>query len=164
MHDPTYSASRLAADDGPPVPDRDTSLVWTDARLLGFPLMDDVHKEFYEVTLQLVTCTDATAAAAMDQFEKHAVSHFGQEDEWMRATNFPAGDCHIEEHAAVLKSVRGVKDAVEQGRAGAELVRDIGMYLFEWFPGHADYLDSALAAWMTKRTMGGRPIVFRRTI
>jgi hypothetical protein len=38
------------------------------------------------------------------------------------------------------------------------------MRLFEWFPGHADYLDSALAAWMTKQTMGGKPVVFRRSI
>jgi hypothetical protein len=27
------------------------------------------------------------------------------------------------------------------------LVRDPGRSLLEWFPGHADYMDSALAAW-----------------
>lgn len=147
-----------------PAPASDNSLVWSDARLLGFPQMDDVHKEFYTVALQLVISTDATAAAAIDAFEKHAISHFEQEDEWMRSTNFPPRDCHIDEHAAVLKSVAEVKEAVAQGRAGAELVRDIGMHLFDWFPGHADYLDSALAAWMTKQTMGGKPVVLRRKI
>ncbi|MEG1733679.1 MAG: hypothetical protein RR283_01480, partial [Comamonas sp.] len=49
-----------------------------------------------------------------------------------------------------------------QGRAGAQLVQDLGRQLFSWFPGHADYLDSALAAWMTKKTMGGKPVVLRR--
>lgn len=68
------------------------------------------------------------------------------------------------EHAAVLKSVREVKATVAQGQAGAAMVRDIGMHLFNWFPGHADYLDSALAAWMTKQMMGGKPVVLRRTI
>ena len=29
-------------------------------------------------------------------------------------------------------------------------------------PGHADYMDSALALWMVKRAHGGAPLVFRR--
>jgi hemerythrin-like metal-binding protein len=147
-----------------PVPVSDNSLTWSDARLLGFTPMDDVHKEFYLVALKLVTCTDATAAEAIEQFEQHAISHFEQEDEWMRTTNFPPRDCHIDEHAAVLKSVGEVKAAVVAGLAGEALVHDLGLHLFEWFPGHADYLDSALAAWMTKQTMGGKPVVFRRSI
>jgi hemerythrin-like metal-binding protein len=153
-----------ANDGSAPTPPGDNNLSWSDARLLGFTQMDEVHKEFYAVTLKLVTCTDATAEAAIDEFERHAISHFEQEDEWMRSTNFPSRDCHIDEHAAVLTSVGEVKEAVGLGRAGAELVRDIGMHLFDWFPGHADYLDSALAAWMTKRTMGGKPVVLRRKI
>jgi hemerythrin len=164
MRNPTPTVSPAAGDGDAPAPASDSSLAWSDARVLGFTPMDDVHEEFYSVALQLVTCTDATATAAMEQFEQHAVSHFEQEDEWMRSTNFPPRGCHIDEHAAVLKSVSEVKEAVEQGRANAELVRDLGMSLFEWFPGHADYLDSALAAWMTKRTMGGKPIAFRRKI
>jgi hypothetical protein len=43
-------------------------------------------------------------------------------------------------------------------------VHDFAGYLFEWFPGHADYLDSALAAWMTKRRFGGKPVVLRRSV
>ncbi|MFM0342244.1 hemerythrin [Paraburkholderia fungorum] len=139
-------------------------MVWSDARLLGFTPMDDVHEEFYEVVLRLVTCTDTNALTAIEEFEKHAVSHFEQEDEWMRTTNFPPRDCHIEEHAAVLKSVCEVKAAVESGQIDADVVHDFGLRLFDWFPGHADYLDSALAAWMTKQTMGGKPVVLRRTI
>jgi hemerythrin len=152
------------ADIEAPVRQSDTSMVWSDARLLGFTPMDDVHEEFYEVVLRLVTCTDANALASIEEFERHAVSHFEQEDEWMRATNFPPRDCHIKEHAAVLKSVGEVKAAVKAGQVKADVVRDFGAHLFGWFPGHADYLDSALAAWMTKQTMGGKPVVLRRTI
>jgi len=164
MSNATSRSAPSARDANAPMPVSDSKLVWSDARLLGFPQMDAVHEEFYTVALKLVTCTDATAAAAIDEFEQHAISHFEQEDEWMRSTNFPPRDCHLDEHAAVLKSVGEVKEAVAQGRGGAELVRDIGMALFEWFPGHADYLDSALAAWMTKQTMGGKPIVLRRKL
>ena len=146
MTDKTSPRTHPTRDTDAPAPVSDDSLVWNDARLLGFTPMDDVHKEFYTVALRLVTCTDATAAAALDLFEQHAVSHFEQEDEWMRTTNFPPRDCHIEEHAAVLKSVGDVKAAIAEGRANAGLARDLGLRLFEWFPGHTDYLDSALAA------------------
>ncbi|NML32348.1 bacteriohemerythrin [Paraburkholderia antibiotica] len=160
----TSTVAASSEDIDVPAPTSGNSLIWSDARLLGFPLMDEVHKDFYSVALQLVTCTNATAAAAMEAFEKHAVSHFDQEDEWMRSTNFPPRQCHVDEHAAVLKSVSDVREAVLQGHADAELVRQLGTSLFEWFPGHADYLDSALAAWMTKQTMGGKPVVFRRKL
>lgn len=156
-------ASRKA-DIEAPARQSDASMVWSDARLLGFTPMDDVHEEFYEVVLRLVTCTDTNALAAIEEFEDHAVRHFAQEDEWMSTTNFPPRDCHIEEHAAVLKSVCEVKAALEAGQVNAGVVRDFGVHLFGWFPGHADYLDSALAAWMTKLTMGGKPVVLRRTI
>jgi hemerythrin len=159
-----FTHSSAKADIEAPVRQGDTSMVWSDARPLGFTPMDDVHEEFYEVVLRLVTCTDTNALTAIEEFEKHAVSHFEQEDEWMRTTNFPPRDCHIEEHAAVLKSVCEVKAAFESGRIDADVVHDFGLHLFDWFPGHADYLDSALAAWMTKQTMGGKPVVLRRTI
>ncbi|GAB2897592.1 hypothetical protein GCM10027093_36860 [Paraburkholderia jirisanensis] len=153
-----------AADLEAPVRQSDASVAWSDARLLGFTPMDNVHEEFYEVALRLVSCSETSALAAIHEFERHAISHFEQEDEWMRATKFPPRDCHIEEHAAVLRSVGEVKAELEAGRAGASMVRDFGMHLFGWFPGHADYLDSALAAWMTKQTMGGMPVVLRRTL
>lgn len=164
MDEQTSTSASRARDASAPTPVDDNSLAWTDARLLGFTPMDDVHEEFYATALKLVTCTEKNAAQAIEQFEQHAISHFEQEDEWMRTTNFPPRDCHLDEHAAVLKSVREVKEAVAQGQAGADIVQDIGMALFQWFPGHADYLDSALAAWMTKLNMGGKPIVLRRKL
>lgn len=151
-----------ARDPAAPTPKADTSVLWSDARLLGYQPMDAVHEEFYEVALGLIACTEDTAAAALQAFATHAHSHFEQEDEWMRTTNFPPRDCHLDEHAAVLKSVNEVTELLASGKAGAQLVRDLGNELFAWFPGHADYLDSALAAWMTKKTMGGKPVVLRR--
>jgi hemerythrin-like metal-binding protein len=142
----------------------DSSFLWSDARLLGYQPMDDTHKEFYDVAFRLLTCDDSNVLSALEAFEQHAVSHFGQEEEWMRSTNFPPAECHVDEHAAVLKSTREVLAAVREGRAGADLVHDFAIHLFQWFPGHADYLDSALSAWMSKRTYGGKPVVLRRKL
>ena len=82
----------------------------------------------------------------------------------MHTTDFPPAECHVNEHAAVLRSIREVRAALSSGTGDIQLVHDFAVYLFQWFPGHADYLDSALAAWMSKRTYGGKPLVFRRKI
>lgn len=126
--------------------------------------MDETHREFYQVTFRLLTCDEATMESALVDFQRHAIDHFEQEDGWMRSSGFPPRDCHIDEHAAVLKSVADVIEAVRSGRAGVPIVQDLAMHLFNWFPGHADYLDSALAAWMSKRAHGGKPVVLRRGV
>jgi hemerythrin len=77
-------------------------------------------------------------------------------------TDFPARDCHIDEHAAVLKSVEEVQALVAGGNTA--IVRSMADELARWFPGHADYLDAALAAWRAKRRWNAKPVVFRRNI
>ena len=143
-------------------PEQESSLLWSDARKLGYAPMDQTHEVFYGVAFRLLTCDANDAPGAIAAFEAHAVEHFEQEDTWMRETQFPAGDCHVEEHAAVLKSVREVREMLASGKAGVELLHDLAQHLLAWFPGHADYLDSALAAWMSKRQYGGQPVVLRR--
>lgn len=59
-----------------------------------------------------------------------------------------AADCHIEEHGKVLASAVGVLPLVAHGKV--EIGRSFASELHRWFPGHADYLDSAY---------GGKPIV-----
>jgi hypothetical protein len=49
-------------------------------------------------------------------------------------------------------------------QGGVELVHDFAIHLFQWFPGHADYLDSALVAWISKKTYSGKPVVLRRRL
>jgi hemerythrin len=138
-------------------------LEWTDALLLGYPAMDRLHEEFVAEVEALRSAPDDQLAARLSQVRDHLEAHFGQEDQWMRETGFPPRDCHIDEHAAVLNSVREVQSLLSQG-GHFQTCRGLADELARWFPGHADYLDSALAAWMCKRRHGGRPVVVRRTI
>lgn len=136
---------------------------WTEHYLLGFGEMDATHREFVEVVAALQRAADGDQLAALDVFIAHAQAHFGAEDRWMTETEFPPSDCHIEEHAAVMKSAHEVREVVAtQGRY--DIGRSFAAELQRWFPGHADYLDSALAAWMVKRQTGGRPVVLKRNL
>lgn len=151
-----------ATSTAPPRTEQDTSVMWSDQRLVGFAPMDRTHEEFYRVVFNLLTCDNANAGAAMNAFEAHAQEHFDEEEQWMNDTGFPPRECHADEHAAVMKSVKSVQQALSDGTADADTVRDLAAHLFQWFPGHADYMDAALAAWMVKQRHGGKPVVMRR--
>lgn len=138
------------------------TLTWSDALVLGFGPMDEVHQEFVTLVAKLQTATDAVLPRLLDTFATHVQAHFGAEDEWMVQTDFPARECHIDEHAAVLRSVQHVREQVSSGNF--KECRRLADELARWFPGHADYLDSALAHWMCKRRFGGKPVVLRRNI
>lgn len=133
---------------------------WSDRYLLGHSGMDETHREFVELVDALLRVPDADLPAALTAFERHAVAHFEQENRWMSQDGFPARDCHVDEHDKVLASVRDVQAALAEGNTG--LCRELAQALMDWFPGHADYMDSALAQWLVKRSHAGAPLVFRR--
>jgi hemerythrin len=131
---------------------------WEDRYRLGFDQMDKIHSEFVEVVDSLIQSDDPEdIKKCLVLIERHAIDHFETENQWMIESNFPAAQCHIEEHSNVLKSIREVLECFD-----AQLAKDLGMALMDWFPGHADYLDSALATWMVKRRFSGAPLIFRR--
>ena len=139
-----------------------TELPWTDALLLGHAAMDRAHREFVDVVGAMAGCADTELAASLRAFIDHAQAHFGEEDQAMAETAFPAAECHADEHAAVLSSAHEVLERVVAGDAtiGREFVAE----LTRWFPAHVAQLDSALAHWLVKRRHGGAPVVLRRDV
>lgn len=133
---------------------------WSDAFLLGFGPMDASHQEFVSITHALLTCPDTDLMHHLQEMDRHTEEHFSQELGWMQSTDFPAMVCHADEHRAVQKSLREVMDRVGQGNHAVG--RSLAQALADWFPGHVDYLDAALAQWMVKRQTGGIPVVLRR--
>jgi hemerythrin len=135
---------------------------WSDEYLLGYGAMDDTHREFVEIVNDLLTCDDAAVEGHLQAFARHAEAHFKEEDGWMERTDFPPRECHVDEHAAVLKSVYDVLEVVKAGNFAEG--RRLAAALADWFPGHAFHLDSALAQWMVKKSHGGKPVVIRRNV
>lgn len=140
----------------------EASFEWSDKFLLGYGPMDAVHREFVELVNALLTCSDAELPARLDAFIEHAERHFAEELEWMQKTAFPPTQCHADEHAAVLRSTYEVRELVAAGNV--EIARKLAAELARWFPGHADYMDSALAHWIVKKRTGGAPLVLKRGI
>lgn len=138
------------------------TLVWGDHLLMGHGPMDELHEEFVELIALLQTAEDSELPSLLQAMQTHLQHHFAEEDQWMLSTGFPPRDCHIDEHAAVLKSVAEVRVKLAEGDVA--LCRDLTKALVDWFPGHATHLDSALAHWLSKQRFGGKPVVIRRNI
>lgn len=137
-----------------------TAFEWDDRYLVGLRDIDTAHREFTELVDALLGAGDDALLPALDAFARHAEEHFGTEERLMERYAFPARECHAEEHAKVLASV----DEVRALAAGGELqtARELAQALADWFPGHTDYMDSAIATWVVKKTAGGAPVVLRR--
>lgn len=136
---------------------------WSDAFLLGYAPMDNTHQEFVEIVEAMLTAKDEDFAGLMDAFVKHAERHFEEERTWMAETEFPAMQCHVDEHEAVLQSTIEVRELIANG-GDIAVGRSLASELARWFPGHADYMDASLAQWMAKKRCGGTPVVLRRGV
>ena len=135
-------------------------LSWTDSLLLGHAAMDAEHQHFVALIAALQVAADAELPAALDALAAHASAHFEDENRSMAATDFPARDCHAQEHAAVLATLRGVRQRLARGECG--VVRAVAAELAVWFPAHVQRLDAALSHWITKTQHGGKPVVLQR--
>ncbi len=137
-------------------------IAWSDDMLLGYTPMDKVHEEFVDCVAAVQTCPEDQLPIQVTRLQQHLQNHFDEENRWMEENNYPAKECHINEHAAVQKSVTDVLEEIAQKKfCNARRLAD---ELANWFPGHATYLDSALAHWMCKISLGGKPVVLRRNI
>ena len=122
------------------------TLEWSDALALGNATMDDTHREFVALLNAVAAAADADLLARLDDFVAHTERHFGEEERWMEATNFPPRGCHQGEHQNVLEIAREVRNRVAAG--DVEYARKLADALAEWFPVHATTMDAMLAEFM----------------
>ena len=130
-----------------------TALTWSEALALQQPRMDQTHREFIEL-LQLLEQSIGLDAATLDErfvaLLEHTEAHFAQEDRWIAAIGFAPQNCHSFQHAHVLKVLREVQQIVHRDGDG-QVVRQIVDELAQWFTGHAQSMDAALAQTMIER-------------
>ncbi|MBF5007313.1 bacteriohemerythrin [Diaphorobacter caeni] len=138
------------------------TLHWNDDLLLGHPSVDAMHNEFVEVTSEAQSADDSELAQKYARLLDHLTRHFASEDRMMEESGFPPRQCHMDEHAAVLKSAHEV--AAKLATGDVALCRRLIDELVKWFPKHSQHLDSALVHWVNKQRLGGKPVVIKRSI
>ena len=125
---------------------------------LGDPALDAEHAEFAKLSQHLLAAPPHAALAALDDLRAHAERHFAAEDADLRRIGGPNTTCHLDEHAAVLKSLGEVRDLVERAEPAPELYQRLAVHLLDWLPEHVQHMDAGLATVRTQDRLGGAPV------
>lgn len=136
-----------------------STFIWREEFSVGVAAMDDTHHEFVACVDAMLQADDAQLPSVLQAFITHAEQHFGQEDRDMQASGYESAGCHVDEHAAVLRSAEEVRELLQQGNP--QVVRAFAQALADWFPEHARVMDLGLARWLVQRRLGGSPVVIR---
>lgn len=136
---------------------------WSDRHACGLASMDASHEEFLRTAFSLRDCALEHIGFWLEAVRVHCEEHFSEEAALMEAFDYPVRDCHVAEHEAVAASVAEVGE-LWRLHADETTVRRLASSLIDWFAPHVQHLDSAVAAWVVKKTTGGIPIVLRRDI
>jgi hemerythrin-like metal-binding protein len=128
------------------------AITWNETLALQQPRMDQTHREFVDLLVQLEHRLEAPPVEVLscyDEFLAHTEQHFAHEERWMAAIGFAPENCHAANHANVLNVLREVRRRLADD-ADVATVRLLVPELAQWFPAHARSMDAALALTMAE--------------
>ncbi|HMM75801.1 MAG TPA: hemerythrin domain-containing protein [Gammaproteobacteria bacterium] len=118
-------------------------LEWSDElRIDGGP-MDELHVEFTALLNALAAAPPDEAVVTLEGFIEHCERHFAEEEQWMRACEFPRLSCHLLQHASLLQVARDVQTRIANGESN--LAPLLAAAIAAWFRDHVSFMDRMLA-------------------
>lgn len=120
-----------------------TLLTWSETLTLGYPPMDDLHRECVDRLSDVDNCTDAELPRTWAALIACTERLFDRENGWMTSTHFSSTYNHTIQHRVVLNLMR---EGLAMARSGQSAdVRTMASELANWFAKHIQSLDAALA-------------------
>ena len=126
--------------------------IWAEARhILGEEEIDSAHRDFINQVSVLITAPDANFPALFQALVTHTRDHFIYEGKIMREAKYQGLGVHEGEHHRILGELQQLNRSLKRGHLA--LVRAyVREGLPEWFDTHLLMMDSALIAFLKKRT------------
>jgi hemerythrin-like metal-binding protein len=129
---------------------------------LGDPVLDQEHTEFQRLIEILLQAQPSGAIAALAALKAHAAKHFELEDQDLRRQGDGNATCHLDEHAAVLRSMDEVAAVLAQPESPQGLAPRLASELLRWLPEHVHAMDASVAAARARERFGGQPVQVMR--
>lgn len=129
---------------------------------LGDPVLDQEHAELQRLIEALRNAPASEWIAALDALKLHAAKHFALEDGELRRLGGANATCHLDEHAAVLRSLDEVREVLAQPEPPPDMIPRLVTELMRWLPEHVLEMDAGIASVRTKERFGGSPIQITR--
>jgi hemerythrin-like metal-binding protein len=116
-------------------------ITWKSYYSVGDPSLDNQHKKILALVNEVYEATqrrddDETVQRVLKELSRYALTHFRYEEQLMRDCGYP----HVAEHSALHEEFRQRARAWE-AEAGLLTVRDLLLFLKEWWVGHIQSED-----------------------
>lgn len=127
--------------------------------MLGDAQLDHDHAELFRLSQALLDAPCHEYLSALDNLRAETRDHFGREDADLHRLGGNNVTCHLDEHAAVLKSLDEVHailcDPTTSPQMSERLISSLSLELLRWLPEHVSEMDASLAAVRSKSRFGG---------
>jgi hemerythrin len=128
---------------------------WTKALSVGIASIDEQHKELFRRAKAFLEGVEGRSrqdvGILLSYLRTYAVTHFGEEEEAMRASDFPGYERHKAQHDRFLKDLMILSR--EQDKRGGKGVpaADLGTLLRKWMHQHVTVTDAEMARYLVSR-------------
>ena len=122
---------------------------WNDSYLLGIPMIDNQHKNFFVILDNLETLNQKQEKSEMhsliNELQNYVIYHFKTEEDLMVKSQSPNIDLHVMEHELFRKKVEEFHHSYYNNNA--ELLNEMISFMRKWLIIHisgtdAEYADS----------------------
>jgi len=129
-------------------------VVWSDEYSVQFAPIDEQHKRLAALANDLLkSCKEGSGVSKMDfmlSFSKaseYAITHFRDEEDYMKKANYPDFDAHKKEHESFLAEV---KSAFSKFKESDTAPIDLAVFLKKWLLNHIAVKDKLYAPYLAK--------------
>ena len=131
-------------------------LQWTPDLAVGIEEIDDQHRELFRRAARLLEGLHQgqpeEIGALIDFLHEYAVTHFGAEEDHMRATHFPGYLRHKAEHDRFISDLLALAGEHDRKGAGAFMALKVNHWLVQWLKDHVSGTDAELGKFLARRS------------
>ncbi len=129
------------------------SLKWTEDLSVGLHTLDSQHKQLFAISQALHTAIlngqgEEALRETFDALQAYAERHFAEEEDFMRAINYPAITEHIAQHKQLHLRCRMLWDMNDRNQPVKP--EGVAFFLTEWLSEHIAVYDKAIGEYAAK--------------
>lgn len=127
---------------------------WTDELLTGHAGVDQQHKNLFSMIEHLHHVVECNAprdqlAQALEALGRYVITHFEDEEDLMRQSNYPGLDVHATEHRFLEQKTNQILNLFHQGKA-VDLM-ELMEFTSVWIKNHVLVEDMKIVKWLKEK-------------
>ena len=153
--------TRVNASAAPGVHPHRMPIRWRSSLSVGIDSIDEQHKELIRRAAAflrgLADRSRQDVGALLSYLRIYAVAHFGEEEEAMRASEYPGYERHKAQHDRFLRDLLALSKEQEKKHGAGVEPGQVGAWIEAWLGEHVSRTDAEMARYLVSRSSAGSP-------